>query len=326
MDHQQFLVMFPGQGSQKPGMSKDLVERYPRAAEVWERVDRALGFKLSDLAFNGSAEELTLTHNAQPALLAHSAAAWTVLTEHVAPSAFIAAAGHSLGEFSAYVATGMFSIEDGARLVRRRGELMLSAGIERPGTMAAILGETQLPIEAICAHAGELGVVVPANYNSPEQVVISGEIVAVEDAMARAKASGAKRAVRLNVSGAFHSPLLDDAANEFRTTLRAVVKHRFTMPVYSNVTAEAVRLPETAALLLVDQLTSPVRWVRLMETMCKDYPRIPVLEVGTGNVLCGLVKRIVPEAECIPVGTVADVEKFMARFVNADPSSSTPQS
>lgn len=326
MDEQQFLVMFPGQGSQKPGMSKDLVERYPIAAEIWDRVDVALGFRLSEIAFNGSAEELTLTHNAQPALLAHSVAVWSIIREHFAADAFIAAAGHSLGEFSAYVATGMFDVETGAQLVRRRGELMLHAGTERPGAMAAIIGETEPTIEEICAYASSLGIVVPANYNSPEQVVISGEVAPVEDAMARAKAAGAKRAVRLNVSGAFHSPLMAPAAEEFAAALAKCRLRHFTMPVYSNVSADAIREPRAAQMLLVDQLTSPVRWVRLMETMCTDYPRIPVLEMGPGNVLCGLTKRIVPGAECIPVGTVADVEKLMARFgAPGTTSSSTPQ-
>ena len=314
MDQQQFLVMFPGQGSQKPGMSKDLVAEFPEAAQVWEQVDRALGVRLSDLAFDGSAEELTLTHNAQPALLAHSVAVWRVLATRVPRTAFIAAAGHSLGEFSAYVAAGTLELGEGARLVRRRGELMLQAGTDRPGAMAAVMGRTDPGIEAICALSGHVGTVVPANYNSPEQVVISGEIDAVEAAMARAKDAGAKRAMRLNVSGAFHSPLMRPAAEAFSVALSQCHVRHPTMPVYCNVSAEAVRDAESAAILLVDQLTSPVRWVRVMETMCGDYPRVPVIEMGTGNVLCGLAKRIVPDVECFPVGMTTDVEKFMARF------------
>ena len=318
MEQQQFLVVFPGQGSQKPGMSKDLVAQFPQSAEVWEQVDRALGIKLSDLAFDGSVDELTLTHNAQPALLAHSVAVWRILAMHVPQSAFVAAAGHSLGEFSAYVAAGTLTLAEGVRLVRRRGELMLKAGTDRPGAMAAVIGRTEPGIEAICAAASEIGIVVPANYNSPEQVVISGEIDAVEAAMARAKDAGAKRAVRLTVSGAFHSPLMRPAAEEFAVALGQCHLQAPLIPVYSNVSAEAVRDADSAATLLVEQLTSPVRWVRVMDTMCKDYPRLPVIEMGTGNVLCGLTKRIVPDAECIPVGATADIEKFLARF----PSSS----
>jgi [acyl-carrier-protein] S-malonyltransferase len=314
MDQQQFLVVFPGQGSQKPGMSKDLAAQFPEAALVWEEVDDALGVKLSELAFDGSADDLTLTHNAQPALLAHSVAVWRILATQIPTTAFIAAAGHSLGEFSAYVAAGTLSLTEGVRLVRRRGELMLKAGTERPGAMAAVIGRTEPTIETICALASTRGAVVPANYNSPEQVVISGEIDAVDDAIARAKEAGAKRAMRLNVSGAFHSPLMRPAADAFALALGRCHLMNPAMPVYSNVSAEAVRDAASAATLLVEQLTSPVRWVRLMETMCRDYPGVPVVEMGTGNVLCGLTKRIVPDVDSIPVGVTADIEKFIARF------------
>lgn len=316
MDEQQFLVMFPGQGSQKPGMSKDLVERFDEAAELWARADRALGFKLSQLALEGPADELTLTHNAQPALLVHSAIVWT-LVRRVFPRNFIAAAGHSLGEFSAYFAAGSFDFETAIQLVRFRGEAMLKAGQESAGAMAAILGQTDPSIEIVCARTSPSGRVVAANYNSPEQVVISGEVEAVEAAMEKAKEAGAKRAVRLNVSGAFHSPLMNPAAKAFSAKIGTVPMRDPRIPVYSNVTAEATRDAHSAATLLVDQLTSPVRWVRLMETMCMDYPGVPVLEMGPGNVLCGLTKRIVPDAECIPLGTAAELDKFFARFAAA---------
>jgi [acyl-carrier-protein] S-malonyltransferase len=192
------VLLFPGQGSQKPGMARDLVDAFPVAGEVFDRVDEALGTALSKVCFEGPAEELTLTHNAQPALLAHGAAVWAVVREQVGKSVS-AAAGHSLGEFTAYHAAGSLSLEAAVRLVRRRGELMYESGLSRPGTMAAILGDPKESIEAICQRASEdAGLVVPANYNSPGQVVISGEPSGVERAMELAKEAGAKRAVKLH--------------------------------------------------------------------------------------------------------------------------------
>ena len=206
------VLLFPGQGSQKPGMAKDLVEALEPAREVFAAVDSALGDPLSTLCFDGPAEALTLTHNAQPALLAHGAAVWACVRDRVAASVK-AAAGHSLGEFTAYHAAGTVDVSRAARLVRRRGELMRDSGEQRPGAMAAILGDVDGGIEAICERASaDGGCVVPANYNSPGQVVISGEVASVERAMELAKAAGAKRAIRLNVSGAFHSPLMESQA------------------------------------------------------------------------------------------------------------------
>src|SRR3954468_17694140 len=206
------VLLFPGQGSQKPGMGKDLAEAYPAARDVFARADAALGTSLSTLCFEGPADELTLTHNAQPALLTHGAAVWAAVRDVVGANV-VAAAGHSLGEFTAYLAAESLSVEDAVRIVRRRGELMYESGVRRPGAMAALLGEPNRPIEEICADASrEAGVVVPANYNCPGQIVISGEEAGVERAMALAKEAGAKRAIRLNVSGAFHSPLMESAA------------------------------------------------------------------------------------------------------------------
>ncbi len=305
------LLLFPGQGSQKPGMAKDLAAAFPAARDVWERADEALGAALSTLAFEGPAEELTLTHNAQPALLTHGASVWAVVQERLAP--FVrAAAGHSLGEFTAYHAVGSLPLEDAVRLVRRRGELMFEAGTARPGAMAAILGELQRPIDAICEEASAAGVVVPANYNAVEQTVISGEVAGVERAMELAKAAGAKRALRLNVSGAFHSPLMAPAAAGLDTALSSARWTDPAFPVYSNVTAHRVGDATTARSLLVEQLTSPVRWVQVIRTMAAEHPGATFVEMGPGNVLTGLLKRLAPDHPALTCGTTQDVEALLA--------------
>jgi len=305
------LLLFPGQGSQKPGMAKDLAEAFPAARQVFAEADAALGASLSTLCFEGPAEELTRTHNAQPALLAHGAAVWAVVRERAAAHV-LAAAGHSLGEFSAYHAAGALSLADAVRLVRRRGELMFETGETRPGAMAAILGEMQRPIEEICAEASAAGTVVPANYNAVEQIVISGEVAGVEKGMELAKAAGAKRAVRLQVSGAFHSPLMEPAQAGLSTALGAASWQSPAWPVYSNVTAAPVTDAATASALLLRQLTSPVRWVELIRAMATDHPDATFVEMGPGSVLTGLLKRLAPSHKAMTCGTVAEVEALLA--------------
>lgn len=304
------ILLFPGQGSQKPGMAKDLVEAFPAAREVFARADDALGTTLSTLCFDGPADELTLTHNAQPALLAHGAAVWAVVRDAVA-ARITGAAGHSLGEFSAYHAAGALPLEDAVRLVRRRGELMYETGTRVPGAMAAILGELQRPIEAICQDASAHGIVVPANYNNTEQIVISGEVAAVEAAMELAKAAGAKRAMRLQVSGAFHSPLMAPAADGLEAALAAARWSEPSVPVWSNVTAEAVADATTARTLLLRQLTSPVRWVEVVRNLAARFPGTTFVEMGPGAVLTGLVKRLAPDCRTMTCGTVAEVEALL---------------
>jgi [acyl-carrier-protein] S-malonyltransferase len=304
------FLLFPGQGSQKPGMAKDLVEAFPAAREVFERADTALGAKLSTLCFDGPAEELTLTHNAQPALLTHGAAVWAVVKDKVS-ARVQGAAGHSLGEFSAYHAAGALPLEDAVRLVRRRGELMYETGVQVPGAMAAILGELQRPIEEICRDASAQGVCVPANYNNTEQIVISGEVAAVEAAMDLAKAAGAKRALRLPVSGAFHSPLMQPAAAGLREALEAAQWRDPSVPIWSNVTAEAVGDATTARALLLRQLTSPVRWVEVVRNVAARFPGTTFVEMGPGAVLSGLVKRLAPDCKTMTCGTVAEVEALL---------------
>lgn len=304
------ILLFPGQGSQKPGMAKDLVAAFPEAREVFARADDALGAPLSTLCFEGPADELTLTHNAQPALLAHGAAVWAVLRHALAPRVQ-GAAGHSLGEFSAYHAAGALPIEDALRLVRRRGELMYETGTQVPGAMAAILGTLSRPVEEVCREASAHGVVVPANYNNAEQVVISGEVAAVEAAMELAKAAGAKRALRLQVSGAFHSPLMAPAQPGLEVALSAAGWAEPAFPVWSNVTAQPVGDAATARQLLLRQLTSPVRWVEVVRDLAARFPGTTFVEMGPGNVLTGLVKRLAPDCTAVTCGTVAEVEALL---------------
>lgn len=297
-------------------MGKELAADRPEARAVFERADVALGESLSRLCFEGPAETLTLTHNAQPALLAHGIAVWACVEERLRPHVR-AAAGHSLGEFTAYCAAGALSLEAAARLVRRRGELMYEAGLARPGTMAAVLGDTSRPIDAICDEASrhpEGGLVVPANYNSPGQVVISGEVPGVEKAMELAKAAGAKRAVRLPVSGAFHSPLMAPAREGLAAALDAVTLLAPRVPVYANVTTEPVSDPARATTLLVEQLTAPVRWTQLVERIVAEVPGALFVEMGPGAVLAGLVKKVAPGAEVVTCGTPADIDLLLSRI------------
>lgn len=307
------VILFPGQGSQKPGMGKDLADALPVAREAFETVDEALGEPLSRLMFDGPAETLTLTHNAQPALLAHGAAVWAVVRESLA-SRVRAAAGHSLGEFTAYHAAESLSLADAARLVRRRGELMLASGEAQPGTMAAILCDPSFDVDAVCEEARrEGGVVVAANFNAPGQVVISGEVEAVQRAMALAKTRGAKRAIPLSVSGAFHSPLMRSAVDGLRTALDDVPLADPRVPVVANVTAEPVTDSLTARRLLLEQLTAPVRWTRVIERLAADHPHALFVEMGPGSVLSGLTRKIAPDVQTVTCGTVADVDQLLAR-------------
>ena len=293
-------------------MCKDVAEAFPAAGDVWDRADAALGTKLSALAFEGPADELTQTHNAQPALLTHGAAVWAVVKAKVAQHVK-AAAGHSLGELTAYHTAGALPLEDAVRLVRKRGELMYETGVSRPGAMAAILGEMQRPIEEICKEASAAGEVVPANYNALEQVVVSGEIAGVEKAMELANAAGAKRAVRLGVSGAFHSLLMKPAAQGLEAALAAANFTQANWPVSSNVSVEPIRDPMAARRLLLTQLTSPVRWVEIIHTMSAAHPAALFVEMGPGNVLTGLLKRLAPNNPAMTCGTVADINALLER-------------
>lgn len=305
------VLLFPGQGSQKPGMAKDVAAAFPAAKAVLDAADAALGVSLSQLMFEGPAEELTLTHNAQPALLAHGAAVWAAVSGKL-QGKVVAAAGHSLGEFTAYHAAGSLSVQDAVKLVRRRGELMYETGVQRPGAMAALLGETSRPIEEICDEATKAaGTVVPANYNCPGQLVISGESAGVDKAMELAKASGAKRAIKLNVSGAFHSPLMAPAKDGLKAALDGVKFNDPAFEVFANVDGKPVKDAATARQRLLDQLVSPVRWTEEITAMAAKYPDALFVEMGPGNVLAGLVKKIAPSVKTMTCGTAAEVNQLL---------------
>jgi len=304
------VVMCPGQGAQKVGMGKDLAERFPAARHTFAAIDEALGVSLSRIMWEGPEEELIRTHNAQPAILAHSAAVLAVAGEQLGTPG--ASAGHSLGEYTAHVAAASLSVTDAARLVRQRGELMHQAGSKRPGTMAAVLGLETAEVEAACREASANGkVAVPANLNTPEQTVISGDPEAVARAGDGCKARGAKRVVPLKVSGAFHSPLMEPAANGLRAALAGVAFRDPRFPVVANASAQPVRTAADAMRLLVEQLTAPVRWVECMRAAAALAPGATFVEVGPGNVLAGLLKRIVPEAGTVTLGSADEVERFL---------------
>jgi [acyl-carrier-protein] S-malonyltransferase len=305
------VLMCPGQGAQRVGMGKDLAERFPAARDTFAAIDEALGSSLSKLMWEGPEDELTLTHNTQPAILAHSAAVLAVVGERLGAPA--AGAGHSLGEYSAHVAAGTLTPVDAARLVRRRGELMLAAGQERPGAMAAVLGLSTEEVEAACDEAsGPNGIAVPANLNAPDQTVISGDPSGVTLAGERCKARGAKRVIPLKVSGAFHSPLMIAAVDGLLEALAEATFADPAFPVIANASGEAVRTGVDAKRLLADQLTAPVRWVACMQAAAAVAPEATFVEVGPGNVLAGLLKRIVPGAKAMTLGTADEVERFLA--------------
>lgn len=290
-------------------MGRDLAERFPEARAVFEEADDVLGLALSRIMWEGPEEELTATLNAQPAILTHSVAVYRVVASRLEDVAF--AAGHSLGEFSAYVAAGALRFDDAVRTVRLRGELMYRSGEARPGTMAAILGLDDAAVEAVCRDAStETEVCVPANYNSPGQLVISGDVRAVERAVELAKAAGARRAVQLNVSGAFHSPLMAVAESGLAERLGEVALERPAFPVVSNVTAGPVDDAATARRLLIQQLASPVRWTSCMRTIL-DAGVNRFFELGPGSVLSGLLKRIDRGAEAVTLGTADEIEAFL---------------
>jgi [acyl-carrier-protein] S-malonyltransferase len=281
--------LFPGQASQYPGMGKELAGNHPEARSVFDEADRALGFSISDLCFNGSEDQLKLTANTQPAILTVSVATYRVLEQNGIQPAYVA--GHSLGEISALVAAGGLEFSDAVRLVRRRGEYMQSAVPEGVGAMAAILGLAPAQVAGICRQAADGQVVAPANLNSPEQTVISGHAEAVKRAVELASAGGAKRAVMLPVSAPFHSALMKPAAERLEVDLRATTFHRLHVPLVNNADAELTSDGDEAREGLIRQVTLPVRWEESVRELI-DQGVNTFVEVGPGRVLTGLLRQI----------------------------------
>lgn len=282
--------VFPGQGAQFVGMGKDLYENNPVAKEMFDKANEILGFNITDLMFNGTDEDLRQTKVTQPAIFLHSVILAKTMGDDFNPDMV---AGHSLGEFSALVAAGALSFEDGLRLVSARAQAMQKACEKTPSTMAAVLALPDAKVEELCASVTE-GVVVPANYNCPGQIVISGSIEGVDAACAKMLEAGAKRALKLKVGGAFHSPLMEPARAELADAIAHTDFHAPKCPVYQNVNAEPQTDPETIKKNLIAQLTAPVRWTQTVQNMIAAGANTFV-EVGPGAVLQGLVKKISSE-------------------------------
>ena len=305
---------FPGQGSQAVGMGRDLAAAFPEARAVFDEVDAALGQKLSTLMFEGPEEALRLTENAQPALMAVSLAVVRVLAARGATVEKLAdyVAGHSLGEYSALCAAGALGLADTARLLKLRGQAMQTAVPVGKGAMAAILGLDMAAVRSAVAEAASAGVCAVANDNAPGQVVISGEVAAVERASALAKEAGAKRALPLPVSAPFHCILMSPAADAMAEALRTVEIRAPVVPLVANVTARPIRDPAEILVRLVEQVTAMVRWTESVGWLVGEGGVTELVELGAGKVLTGLAKRIEPDAAAVSIGTPADVDAFLA--------------
>lgn len=300
--------VFPGQGSQFVGMGKDLYANYPIAKDLFDRANTIMDFDLARICFEGPEEELKQTQITQPAIFVHSMVVFELI-RNVVPLP-VAVAGHSLGEYSALVAAGALDFEEGLQLVKIRGSLMAQAGKIQPGTMAAIIGLDGPQVDQVCKEAETAGIVCTANYNSPGQIVISGEVGAVRAAMALAKRAGAKRAIELVVSGAFHSPLMENAAGGLLDALQSARIKKASIPVYTNVQATAVNEAEEIRDLLYQQLTHPVRWQEIIEQMTAAG-MTTFVEIGPGSVLSGLIRRIVRELNTAAIGTAEEVAALL---------------
>ena len=304
--------LFPGQGSQYPGMGKDLAENFSVARAVFEEVDEALGFSLSKLCFEGTAEELQLTENTQPAILSVSIAAFRAM-QASGFSAPTFVAGHSLGEYSALVAGGGLSLADAARTVRARGRYMQEAVPVGTGAMAAVMGAELTEVERICAEAAQNEICSPANINSANQVVIAGNTAAVERAMDLLKEAGAKRVVKLNVSAPFHCALMKPAQERLAYDLEKITFSELTSPVVTNVDAQLESNPGKLRDALLRQVSAPVRWHESMELlMQKGVQRF--IEVGPGKVLLGLMRQISREVNCHNVEDTATLQASLAKL------------
>ncbi len=305
INNSQTAFVFPGQGSQKVGMGKTLSEKYSIAKETYLQADEILGYSLSDISWNDPDGKLNDTYYTQPALFVHSLAVMSVLQQEFTDLPPVYAAGHSLGQLSALTAFNVFSFEDGLKLVQRRGELMKEAGIKSPGGMAAILGLSVEEVETLCKETSSY--VELANDNCPGQVVVSGTNAGIEEIVESAKNQGAKRAMKLAVSIAAHSKLMEDAQTEFSKVVAASPMSAPKIPVIGNVTAKPLSSMEDIKNELRDQLTSRVRWTETISYLSSNQIET-YFEIGTGKVLSGLQKRIDREARTYPVGNPEDLD------------------
>jgi [acyl-carrier-protein] S-malonyltransferase len=304
--------VFPGQGSQVVGMGKDIAEMYPEAGAVFQRADELLGFSLSNLCFNGPEDQLNDTINTQPAIYVYGIAVWQVLQRQV-PSAYPSfTAGHSFGELTALTIADAVTFEDGLRLVRERGRVMKLAGEKSPGAMAALLGLEVDAVRDLCKRAAEQtgGILVLANDNCPGQIVISGDNSTLEVGLNLAKEAGAKRAVKLAVSIAAHSPLMESASDTFKQALANTDFKSPKVPVYANVSAKPLTSVDDIRQELNMQLTSPVRWTESVQAMIAAGAELFV-ELGPGDVLCGLLKRIDRSRTGIALNNAASLQQFI---------------
>ncbi len=298
--------VFPGQGAQKPGMGLDFYESSETAKRLYDEADEILGFDFSGMCFRGTDEELTKTINTQPAIYVHSVAACRLLAERgIRPSI---TAGHSIGEYAALTAAGVISFEDGLRLVRERGRLMNEAGVKAPGTMAAIIGMKYDMVMECCGKARDLGVVGVANFNSPEQIVISGAIPAVEKACEIIKAAGARRVVPLKVGAAFHSALMADAAAEFEKAIDKASFSKAEIPVVANYEAKAMTDPEALRSALKKQMLGSVLWLDSIRVMAAEGVEV-FIEAGPGKALSGMIRKTDPSLRTINAEDMASLEK-----------------
>jgi [acyl-carrier-protein] S-malonyltransferase len=302
--------IFPGQGSQYSGMGSELAEKYAASRKVFEEADDALGFAISRLCFGGTAEELQLTENTQPAILTTSVSTLRALeAEGMQPPEYVA--GHSLGEYSALVAAGALSLGDAVRTVRLRGRFMQEATPVGSGAMAAVMGADVNAVQEICSEAQEGDVCSPANINSPNQIVIAGSAAAVDRAIVLFKERLSKRAIKLNVSAPFHCALMKPAQERLTAELEKIEFNDLRLPLITNVDGAAITKGEDARNALVRQVSSPVRWLESMQLLIQKGIQTFV-EVGPGKVLCGLMRQIEREANCLNAGDAESLEKAVA--------------
>lgn len=299
--------LFPGQASQNVGMGKDLYESYDLAQDYYHQADEITGMPISKISFEGPLEKLTETHITQPAIFTLSVILYELMKQkNITPQLV---AGHSLGEYSALVAAGACDFAEGLRLVKIRSQAMQAASEEHPGTMAAIIGLDEQKVAEACSAAASQGIVQPANYNSPGQIAISGEVDAVREAMEQAKQLGARRAIELVVSGAFHSPLMNSAKKRMQEALKTVEVRDTNIPVFVNVSAKALTKGDELKQALIDQIDHPVLWIQTIGKMLqKGADRF--YEVGPGTVLAGLMRRINRDVECTNVSSYRDLVKL----------------